>query len=97
MEVTHVADDRREQDAWPEELRAKYDGPPPIPLDVAEERARRELGVEATARYPDYVYQETRENSTTIVEFSNGTSLQFFPKRPPGGPYRQGRKIGRPA
>jgi hypothetical protein len=86
MEVIDAADDRREQDAWLEELRAKYNGPPPIPLEAAEEQARRELGVEATAHHADYVYQEDGEVRlipTTIVELPDGTSVQLFSKLPP--------------
>lgn len=92
-----MADDRREKDDWLEGLRAKYGGPPPIPLDVAEERARRELGVEATAYPADYVYHEDGEPRlipTTIVELANETTVQFFPKLPPGGPYGAGTKGG---
>jgi hypothetical protein len=90
MEVTHVTDDRREHDAWLEELRAKYDGPPPVPLEAAVERAREELGVEVTARHADYVYYDDSGGAhlipTTVVEFPDGTSVQFFPRRPPGTP-----------
>ena len=61
MGVIDVPDDRREQDEWLEQLRAKYDGPPPIPPDVAEDEARRDFGLEATARYADYVYHDGGE------------------------------------
>ena len=84
-----MADDRHERDAWLEELRAKYEGPPPIPVEVAEERARRDLGVKATARHANYVYHEDGEPRlipTTVVRFPDGTSVQFFPKLPPNRP-----------
>lgn len=97
MEVIHVTEDRRDQDAWLEELRAKYDGPSPIPIELAEERARKDLGVEATARHADYVYQEdgeTRLIPTTIVELPGGRTIQFFPKLPPDGPYGRRARPG---
>jgi hypothetical protein len=92
MGVIDVPDDRREQDEWLEQLRAKYDGPPPIPPDVAEDEARRDFGLEATARYADYVYHdggEARLIPTTVVEFSNGASVQFFPKLAPAGQWER--------
>lgn len=69
-----------------ERLRAEYEGPPPVPPEVVRERIRAELGVEVTAYHAEYVYfedGEARVIPTTVVEFPDGSTTQFFPESPP--------------
>ena len=86
MEVSHTAEDSHEENGRLATLRAKYDGPPPIPVKEAEAEAWKELGVKAAAHHADYIYQEggeTRLIPTTIIELPDGTILQVFPRLPP--------------